>query len=273
MRSIKKHRFFQFSSPILIKLDDQNLIPMKKYLFSLVLFITAHFATAQHIQGAWKLISQNGKSITDREFIKIYQDEYFAFGIKNLADNHFIGAGGGPFSETEDQVSETLDFFTLMPDEIGSTTIFTREWKEEKLILSAQTKNGMLTETWEKISDSQDELMGNWVFTGRKRDGELIRSTPGARRTVKILSGGRFQWIAFNSETREFAGTGGGIYSAKNGKYTENITFFSKDDSRVGASLGFNFEVIGGEWHHSGMSSAGSPIYEVWTPYAIGYKK
>jgi hypothetical protein len=273
LESRKKHRFFQFSFPILIKLDHQNLIPMKKYLFSLILFIIAHLATAQHIQGAWKLISQNGKNITDREFIKIYQDEYFAFGIKNLADNHFIGAGGGPFSETEDQVSETLDFFTLMPDQIGTTTVFTREWKDGKLTLSAQTKNGMLTETWEKISDSEDELTGNWVFTGRKRDGELVRSTPGARRTVKILSGGRFQWIAFNSETREFAGTGGGTYSAKNGKYTENITFFSKDDSRVGASLSFDFQIVAGEWHHSGMSSAGSPIYEVWTPYAIGYKK
>jgi hypothetical protein len=246
---------------------------MKNYLLSLILLSAAHLATAQNIQGAWKLTSQNGKTITDREFIKIYQDDYFAFGIKNLADNHFIGAGGGPFSESPEQVSETLDFFTLMPDQIGSTTVFAREWKDGMLILSAQTKNGMLTETWKKISDDQDELTGNWVFTGRKRDGELARSTPGDRRTVKILSGGRFQWIAFNSETREFSGTGGGTYSAKNGKYTENISFFSKDDSRVGASLGFDFEVIDGEWHHSGMSSSGTPIYEIWTPYAIGYKK
>lgn len=246
---------------------------MKKYLLLSFFLLSTTLAPAQKIHGAWKLITQNGKTITDRECIKIYQDNYFAFGIKNLTDNHFLGAGGGPFSENQNQVSETLDFFTLMPDQIGSTTVFDRKWKDGKLILSAQTQEGMLTETWEKISDEADELTANWVFTGRKRDGELARSIPGARRTVKILSGGRFQWIAFNSETREFSGTGGGTYTAIAGKYTENITFFSKDDSRVGANLSFDFEVIDGEWHHSGMSSAGSPIYELWTPYNIGYKK
>jgi hypothetical protein len=109
------------------------------------------------------------------------------------------------------------------------------------------------------------------VITGRERDDEIRRSTPGARRTIKILSGGRFQWVAFNSETKEFSGSGGGTYTAENGKYTENITFFSRDNSRVGASLGFDYEVIDGEWHHSGLSSTGNPIYEIWTPYAIGY--
>jgi hypothetical protein len=131
----------------------------------------------------------------------------------------------------------------------------------------------MLVEIWEKLSDSKDDLIGNWVITGRKQEGKISRSTPGARRTVKILSDGRFQWVAFNSETKEFSGTGGGTYTAKDGKYVETITFFSRDDSRVGAELGFDFKVIDGEWHHSGLSSKGDPIYEIWTPYTIGYKK
>lgn len=246
---------------------------MKKYFLLYLILLFSAEVSAQKIQGAWKLIIQNGKAITDREFIKIYQDDYFAFGIKSLNDNHFIGAGGGPFSENQTQLSETLDFFTLMPDQIGSTTVFTRIWKEGKLILSTETKEGILSETWEKISDSEDQLTGNWVFTGRKQEGELARSIPGNRRTVKILSGGRFQWIAFNSQTREFSGTGGGTYTAEAGKYIEKITFFSKDNSRVGAILSFNFQIIEDEWHHSGLSSAGSPIYELWTPYSIGYKK
>lgn len=246
---------------------------MKKYfILSFIIFFSTQ-VSAQEIQGAWKLISQNEKPITDREFIKIYQDDYFAFGIKALKDNHFMGAGGGSFSENETQVSETLDFFTLMPDQIGSTTIFTREWKDGKLILSTETQGRILSETWEKISDSEDQLTGNWVFTGRKQGGELARTIPGSRRTVKILSGGRFQWIAFNSQTKEFSGTGGGTYTTEAGKYIEKITFFSKDKSRVGASLSFDFQIIEGEWHHSGLSSAGSPIYELWTPYSIGYKK
>lgn len=244
---------------------------MKKILF-LPLLMFIGWANAQSLEGAWKLVNQNGNVVTDQEFIKIYQDDYFAFGVRNIVDNHFIGAGGGPYSSADGKLSETLDFFTLNPLQIGTSTSFIMEWVQGKLVLSANTNEGMLVETWEKISDSKDALTGNWVITGRKREGEISRSTPGARRTVKILGGGRFQWIAFNSETKEFSGTGGGTYTAVDGKYVENITFFSRDDSRVGASLGFDFQMIDGEWHHSGMSSTGSPIYEIWTPYSIGYK-
>jgi len=244
---------------------------MKKYLLLPLLFL-AGWVSGQSLNGAWKLVSQNGNPVTAQEYVKIYQDDYFAFGVKNVADNAFIGAGGGPFKFADGKYSETLDFFTLNPLQVGTTTPFKIELNGNKLTLSANTNDGMLVETWEKISDATDNLTGNWVITGRKRDGEISRSTPGARRTVKILSGGRFQWIAFNSENKEFSGTGGGTYTAVDGKYTENITFFSRDNARVGASLGFDFEVIDGEWHHSGLSSAGAPIYEIWTPYAIGYK-
>ncbi len=238
----------------------------------LACFLVSHFVAAQDLSGAWKLTHQNGNAISDVEYIKIYQDNYFSFGAKNLSDNHFIAAGGGPYSLEADKYIETLDFFTLNPLQVGTSTIFKLDLVNGKMVISGTTDNGMLVEIWEKISDESNDLTGNWVITGRKRDNEISRSTPGARRTVKILSGGRFQWIAFNSETKEFSGTGGGTYTAKDGKYVETITFFSRDDSRVGAELGFDFQVIDGEWHHSGLSSTGSPIYEIWTPYSIGYK-
>jgi hypothetical protein len=244
---------------------------MKKYLLIPLLFF-AGWVSGQSLNGAWKLVSQNGKPVTEQEFIKIYQDDYFAFGAKKLGDNAFLGAGGGPYKYEGGKYSEALDFFTMNPSQVGTTTSFKIEWKGNQITLTADTANGMLVETWERVSESKDDLTGNWVITGRKRDEEISRSTPGARRTIKILSGGRFQWVAFNSETKEFSGTGGGTYTAVNGKYTENITFFSRDNSRVGASLGFDFKVIDGEWHHSGLSSTGAPIYEIWTPYAIGYK-
>ena len=60
---------------------------------------------------------------------------------------------------------------------------------------------------------------------------------------MKILSGSRFQWIAYNTETRQFMGTGGGTYLTANGKYIEQIEFFSRDNSRVGAKLDFEFKL------------------------------
>ncbi|MCH5689221.1 hypothetical protein LWM68_36260 [Niabella sp. W65] len=84
------------------------------------------------------------------------------------------------------------------------------------------------------------------------------------RRTLKLLTATRFQWAAINVETGEFSGTGGGTYTFKDGKYTEHIEFFSRDSSRVGMSLTFDGRLEGGNWIHSGKSSKGDPIYEVW---------
>ena len=110
------------------------------------------------------------------------------------------------------------------------------------------------------------ELQGAWLMSGRVRDGkEQMRDTSGARKTMKLLSGTRFQWIAYNIETKEFSGTGGGTYTTVNGKYTENIEFFSRDDSRVGASLEFDFSLVDGTWNHRGFSSKGDAMHEIWS--------
>ncbi|MEM1136632.1 MAG: hypothetical protein AAGI07_12415 [Bacteroidota bacterium] len=82
---------------------------------------------------------------------------------------------------------------------------------------------------------------------------------------MKILTPTHFQWIAYNTATGQFFGTGGGTYTAENGTYTENIKFFSRDKSRVGASLTFSFDVQGNDWHHKGKSSKGDPMYEIWS--------
>jgi hypothetical protein len=136
-----------------------------------------------------------------------------------------------------------------------------------------EISDGNTTKIWERLSEKSDQLTGNWVITGREKNDEINKMTPGDRRTIKILSGGRFQWIAFNSATKEFNGSGGGTYNAESGKYSENIEFFSRDASRVGASLDFEYEVKDGKWHRKGKSSKGDPIYEIWSPYAEAYKK
>lgn len=82
---------------------------------------------------------------------------------------------------------------------------------------------------------------------------------------MKILTGTRFQWVAINQETGEFFGSGGGTYTFDNGTYTEKIEFFSRDSSRIGAELSFKGSVNGNNWDHSGKSSKGDPIHEVWT--------
>ena len=103
-------------------------------------------------------------------------------------------------------------------------------------------------------------------MAGRMTDqGERRRDSSRPRKTMKFLLDGYFQWIAFNTETFQFFGTGGGYYTAEIGKYIEHIEYFSRDNSRVGAILPFNYSLKESDWHHQGFSSKGDPIHEIWS--------
>jgi len=236
----------------------------------LLLFFSFGFLSAQNLEGFWKLVQKNGEAVTNREVIKIIQDNYFALGSKDLSNNEFLGAAGGEFLLDGESLIEIRDFDTYDAEGIGKELEYNISWDgEDKMEIS----DGNTTKIWKRLSEKSDQLTGNWVITGREKNDEIDKMTPGDRRTIKILSGGRFQWIAFNSATKEFNGSGGGTYNAESGKYSENIEFFSRDASRVGASLDFEYEVKDGKWHHKGKSSKGDPIYEIWSPYAEAYKK
>ncbi|QYA25057.1 hypothetical protein G3I01_05885 [Gramella sp. MT6] len=240
---------------------------MKRLLiFSIFLLSTGMFS--QSVEGSWRLIEENGRSISEKEVVRIYQDNYFAEGAKEIATNEFLWAQGGEYTSGDYKI--TIDFNTKTPELVGTTLDPELTFMEGDKIKINNVKE---VQIWERISSEENKLSGNWAITGRKRNGEMNRMQPGERRTIKILGGNRFQWVAFNSATREFFGTGGGTYSAENGKYIENIEFFSRDNNRVGANLDFEFEVKEGEWHHSGKSSKGDPIYEIWSPYAQVYSE
>lgn len=228
---------------------------------------------AQDIEGSWKLISLNGNTVDDNEYIRIYQDGYFAFGGKQIKGDKFLDAGGGTYEIKGNRYTETLDFYTPDPQKLGKILEYKIEVTGDKIKIEESVAGEKKTAVWQRISDKKDDLAHNWVITGRaNQDGKMSGIVPGDRRTVKILGGGRFQWIAFNSRTGEFSGTGGGTYIAKDGKYVEHITFFSRDDSRVGADLEFNYAIVDGKWHHTGKSSTGNPIDEVWSKYKEAYK-
>jgi len=122
------------------------------------------------------------------------------------------------------------------------------------------------TSKWKNISKENNTLKGKWVMSGRYNNGEFrTRNTDLPRKTMKVLIDGFFQWIAFNTESFKFSGSGGGEYETEDGKYIEIIQYFSRDNSRVGAELDFNYEVKNNDWYHTGFSSKGKPINEVWS--------
>ena len=127
-------------------------------------------------------------------------------------------------------------------------------------------KNLTQTEDWKSISRPTMPLDGKWLMGGRVTDqGERRRDLNRPRKTMKFLKDGYFQWIAFNTETFQFFGSGGGTYVAEDGKYTESIQYFSRDNSKSGLSLSFEYEQKQADWYHKGFSSKGDPMHEIWT--------
>jgi hypothetical protein len=204
--------------------------------------------------GAWE-------TGTEIKKVKIVTRDFFSTAL--YKEKEFIGTYGGKWKLEGNVLTETLEFNSIKPEAVGTETRSQVKLQSQKLILETD-KNS--SEEWKMIDDGKPgQLAGAWLITGRMTNGSLNKMTPGARRTMKILSGTRFQWIAYNVDTKEFSGTGGGTYTTENGKYTENILFFSRDNNRIGASLQFDFSLEDGNWRHKGLSSKGEPIDEVWT--------
>lgn len=201
---------------------------------------------------------ENGREV---KVAVILSEKYQVATWYDNKTGEFIATNGGTWSLDGTTMTEIIEFDTRDSARVGTTAVFQLEISED------QVKIGGSNDVFKRVDDgSPGDLSGAWLMSGRIRNGEMQeRDTNRPRKTMKILSGTRFQWIAYNTETKRFSGTGGGTYTTVDGKYTENIEFFSRDDSRVGASLEFNYEMKEGKWHHSGNNSRGQPLYEVWS--------
>lgn len=235
---------------------------MKKLFFTTLAFLIFLIITGfqeknkqADLTGAWQ--SKKGTI----EQVAIFQDGYFSITLFDIANKKFIRTFGGSFSHSNEQLHAAIEFDTELTSEIGKLTHYTVKTDGNKLSMDAGTG----ISEWTRTDNGTGELAGNWRITGRMSNGSMQQIQKGARKTLKLLSGTRFQWIAINPETKDFFGTGGGTYTFKDGKYTEHIEFFSRDNSRVGASLSFEGSVSGNVWTHKGLSSKGDPIHEEWT--------
>ncbi len=228
---------------------------MNKFILFSLLVTNLSVGFSQNINGAW---SRNLDTAV--QYLTVV-DNYFAVATFNLEGKKFISTRGGTALVEKGKMAGTIEFNTLDRTEVKSSYSYDIKLKENTLMLPLEGNS----KKWQKVDEATESLAGNWRITAREQSGTMTAIKPAARKTIKILSGTRFQWAAINMETGEFFGTGGGHYTYKDGAYTEHIEFFSRDASRVGASLSFKAEINNGEWHHSGLSSKGEKIHEVWS--------
>jgi len=224
---------------------------MKK-IVTLFLFLLSISSYAQELQTTGAYTSKS------KDINKLYLVTNDYISITTFKDDKYINTLGGFFTLNGSNLNLKLEYYDSYPDSVGLI----------KIIPITRINNNQLSSEGTlitKLPNSSQALDGLWRISGRK-SGETMNDIPkGDRKTIKILVDGYFQWIAINPAEKGFYGTGGGKYGFKDGKYSEDIIFFSRDNSRVGHHLEFDGAIKNNQWHHSGKSSKGDAIYEIWS--------
>lgn len=198
-------------------------------------------------EGAW--MHQAG----DKTTVILFKDGYLT--AATFTPKSFLETHGGPFAIHNNEIVITLEFNSLKSKLAKESIPF--KIQGNKLVIDNLP--------FEKIDNGEAPLAGVWEITGRMQDEKMVPlHRSGTRKTLKILTGKRFQWFAIDPAINSFTGTGGGTYTFEKGKYTENIEFFSRDSTRAGSSLSFDDHLENEKWHHTGLSSKGDKIDEIW---------
>lgn len=219
---------------------------------TLILIFTCSIITqifAQDLAGAYLNSTNNSNKLL------LIVDGYVS--LTSYEDTKYLGTQGGAYQLKDGILAVLCEFDDQNPQHIGETGFFEIQVDKEGIQV------GDLF--YKKQKAIAQDLDGLWRITGRQTNDGLQEIKRGDRKTIKLLVDGYFQWIAINPAQKGFYGTGGGNYSFSNGKYSETIRFFSRDNTRVGALLNFDGEIENSQWHHSGKSSKGDPIHEIWS--------
>lgn len=219
-------------------------------------FLKPDFIDTKEIVGAW------GYGSSENRRVMINTDKVFSVANYNIPGKKFISSYGGTWRVEGNKLIKKIEWNSTDTTQVGKEVI------EEVQLSGGRLTVKQMNETWERLDDGKPgELMGAWIITGNFRnDTASKRSSPFyPRRTMKVLSGKYFHWIAYNVVTKSFMNAGGGTYTTANGKYTENIEFFTKTSESVGKSLSFDYSFVNGDWRHKGEKSTGGPMDECWS--------
>ncbi|MBX5439447.1 MAG: hypothetical protein IRZ29_07895 [Thermoflavifilum sp.] len=211
------------------------------------------------LQGAWIRADESSPSVKG---ITLFGERIFMQTYVDTITHHIVFAGGGTYALHGDTLVGR--FLYQMGDETDRQTDFELPLSGNNDELSFTTSDGT-TQRWKRLDDGKGLYAGTWRIIQHQQNGQL-RDIPqtGDRKTLKLLTGSRFQWAAFNTATGQLYATGGGTYHIDNGQYVEHIEFFSRDSTRAGMSLPFQDEIKDNLWYHKGKTTKGDPNFEVW---------
>jgi hypothetical protein len=219
-------------------------------------FVKPMFIDTKDIVGAWGYGSPENKTVM------LNTDRVFSIATYDLPGKKLLHSYGGTWRIEGNKMVKKIEWNSKDSLQVG------KEITEEVQISSGKLSIKQANEIWSRLDNGKPgELTGAWIITGNYRNDTVSkRSNPFyPRRTMKVLSGKYFHWIAYNVVTKAFMNAGGGAYTTENGKYTERIEFFTKTPESVGKTLVFDYSFVNGDWRHKGEKSTGGPMDECWS--------
>lgn len=208
------------------------------------------------IVGAW------GYGRPENRTVMIKTNKVFSVATYDVPGKKFISSYGGTWRIEGNKLTKKIEWNSKDSSQVG------KEIMEDVQLEGGKLMAKQSNETWDRLDDGKPgQLMGAWIITGNFRNDSVSkRSNPFyPRRTMKVLSGKYFHWIAYNVVAKSFINAGGGMYTTANGKYTENIEFFTKTAESVGKTLAFDYSFVNGDWRHKGEKSTGGAMDECWS--------
>jgi hypothetical protein len=195
----------------------------------------------------------------------IFAENVFSVAYYDVSGKKFIGTWGGTWQLNGDNLVRKVEWDSQDSTRVGSEQTDKVSLTDNTLLIGASTNK------LNRLDDgTPGALAGVWIITGNYTD-DKVSKRPAPfypRRTMKVLSGKYFHWIAYNVERKQFMNAGGGTYTTTGGKYTETIEFFTKTAESVGKSLTFDYSFVDGDWRHKGEKSTGGPMDECWSKRA-----
>jgi len=239
--------------------------------FFLILIFASLFVTSfnvhvqgqstNNIMGAW------GKEENNVKTLVIFTDNIISVASYSLVDKKFNFSWGGTYSFKNKNLQLSYEWNSQDSLLVNTTADLSFVLKK-----NGHLSLGKLLTDLKRLDEGvSGDLFGAWIISGNySNDVVSRRANPFLpRRTMKIISGKYFQWVSYNVVTRKFFDAGGGTQSSVNGKYIENIEYFTKTAQSVGKSVEFSYSVLEGDWRHKGQKSTGGPLDECWTKRAL----
>ena len=220
-------------------------------------FLVFSWGIAQSPIGAWESITTvDGQKIRR---VMIFTEERVITATYDAVSSGFISVRLEEWKVLgSSELVLLLEFDSDYPEAYGGEYIAPLALQDSVMTLDE--------ESWTRLDASAtNNIAGIWTIIGRRDEtGEMQhRSVDHPRRRYKLLSDNRFHWLAYNIETRNFSGTGGGSYFLDGDDYIEYIEFLSYDPGYVGDSVRFKMSLEGDTWIHQGLLGDESTVEEV----------